>query len=321
MPSQHVARTTFDVLMVTCSRRPPFQPPQGVSERGAATGPWGIVTREGPAMQRRTRALPGAFLGARGSAAEGRVLASGSWHAFSTARNRHPRSSPRDGLARPPPGPSLRPGGGHAASEPRASERVRARSAAGASLRAVQRCGCRPVPWVTHPGCASLSRRQTETSEAGSKTPGEAQARTRPGTASRSAWQWVCSHVRPITRLSSGPRAPWGEGRWPLTAWPPPPLLLFSPAPLFLICLFFLLQQFFSFISFLFSHSLFRFLSLFLFPTFYSSFLSYSIYLYFLHMYVKWGGGWYLHSRDVVDVYSFYLLLFIKPLNRPGQIL
>lgn len=121
MPSQHVARTTFDVLMVTCSRRPPFQPPQGVSERGAATGPWGIATREGPAMQRRTRALPGAFLGARGSAAEGRVLASGSWHAFSTARNRHPRSSPRDSLARPPPGPSLRPGGGHAASEPRAS--------------------------------------------------------------------------------------------------------------------------------------------------------------------------------------------------------
>lgn len=81
MPSQHVARTTFDVLMVTCSRRPPFQPPQGVSERGAAPGPRGIATREGPAMQRRTRALPGAFLGARGSAAEGRVLASGSWDA------------------------------------------------------------------------------------------------------------------------------------------------------------------------------------------------------------------------------------------------
>lgn len=111
MPSQHVARTTFDVLTVTCSRRPPFQPPQGVSERGAAPGPRGIATREGPAMQRRTRALPGAFLGARGSAAEGRALASGSWHAFSTARNRHPRSSPRDSLARPPPGPSLRPGG------------------------------------------------------------------------------------------------------------------------------------------------------------------------------------------------------------------
>lgn len=59
MPSQHVARTTFDVLTVTCSRRPPSQPPQGVSERGAATGPWGIATVRG----RRCRGGRGHYRG------------------------------------------------------------------------------------------------------------------------------------------------------------------------------------------------------------------------------------------------------------------
>lgn len=131
MPSQHVARTTFDVLMVTCSRRPPFQPPQGGVREELRLG----LGESRPVRGRRCRGGRGRYRGPSWVPA-GPQHRAASWHrAPGTLSRQHetdtpgrvretawldPRPVPASvpGEATPPPsrvrasgsGPRLRPG-------------------------------------------------------------------------------------------------------------------------------------------------------------------------------------------------------------------